>query len=323
MQKKKVGTSDVQISEMILGCWVMGGAQWGGADDNESIRAIHAARDAGMTTLDTAEGYNNGYSETIVGRAIQDHPHDYVISTKVGAKHLRRDVLKETCESSLRRLGRDYLDIYFVHWPSNAFGGELVPFDETMIAMEDLKKEGKIRAIGLSNFGLEDFEEAKKYARVDVYQPPFNMLWRKIEEEMLPYCVKNDISVMAYSPIAQGLLTGKFTMETKFAEGDARSETPLFLPENRVRALELVEKMRPLTEKYGQTLAQIAIRWVMQFPGITAPIVGGRTAEQVCENVGATGWEMEAQDFDLINEWSREFWSNTPKYRHFFNTEIV
>jgi len=323
MQKKRVGSSDVQITEMVLGCWVMGGTQWGGAVDEDSIRAIHAARDVGVDTLDTAEGYGNGCSETVVGRAIREHPHDYVISTKVGARHLKHDDLKEACENSLKRLGRDFIDIYYVHWPADAFGGAPVPFDETIGAMAELKKEGKIRAIGLSNFTVEDFEQARKIVDVDVYQPPFNILWRRIEEKELPYCKETGTSIMAYSPIAQGLLSGKFTMDSAFREGDARSTVPVFFPENRSRAIQLIEKIKPLTEKYNKSVAQIAINWVMQFPGITAPIVGGRTAKQVLENVGATGWALDPEDFVMIDELSKEFWSRTPRYKSFFDGTII
>lgn len=323
MQTKNIGTSGVQVSEMILGCWVMGGAQWGGADDKESIRAIHAALEAGINTLDTAEAYNDGYSETIIGKAIQAHPHDYVISSKALNSHSRHDDLKAACENSLRRLGRDYLDLYFLHWPSHFYGGEKVPLEETIGAMSELKKEGKIRAIGLSNFSVEEFETAMKIDRVDVYQPPFNILWRRMETENLPYCVENNISIIPYSPIAQGLLSGKFTMDSVFPEDDIRGGTPLFLPENRTRALKLIEEVRPIAEKYGKTLAQLAIRWVMQFPGVTAPIVGGRTDKQVWENTGACGWELEQEDFEKIDLLSREFWRDTPHYNHFFDTAIV
>lgn len=323
MNMKKLGTSGVQVSEMILGCWVMGGAQWGGADDNESIRAIHAAYDAGINTLDTAEAYNDGYSESIIGKAIQGHPNDYVISSKALNCHSKYDQLKAACENSLKRLGRDYLDVYFLHWPSHFYGGKKVPLEETMAAMSELKKEGKIRAIGLSNFSVEEFKIAMEVDRVDVYQPPFNILWRRMEDENLPYCIENGISVIPYSPIAQGLLSGKFSIDSVFPDNDIRSNTPLFLPENRIKALELIEKLRPIAEKYRKTLAQLAIKWVMQFPGITAPIVGGRTDKQVLENVGACGWKMEQSDFEKINTLSKDFWRQMSHYNHFFDTAVI
>lgn len=323
MKMKKIGASGVQVSEIILGCWVMGGTQWGGADDNESIKAIHAAYNAGINTLDTAEAYNDGYSESIIGKAIQDHPNDFVISSKALNCHSKHDDLKAACENSLKRIGRDYLDIYFLHWPSHFYGGENVPLEETMAAMAELKREGKIRAIGLSNFSVEEFKTAMKIDRVDVYQPPFNILWRRMETENLAYCKENNISITPYSPIAQGLLSGKFNINSVFPDNDIRSNTPLFLPENRTRALKLIEEIRPLTQKYDKTLAQIAIKWVMQFPGITAPIVGGRIDKQVLENVGACNWELEKSDFEKIDNLSKEFWKQTPHYNHFFDTSIV
>lgn len=323
MQRKKIGNSDVHVSEIILGCWVMGGENWGGADDNESIRAIHAALDTGINTLDTAEAYNNGYSETIIGKAIRGRENKYVISSKATYLHSKRDALRLACENSLKRIGRDYLDIYFLHWPSYSFGGESVPLEETMSALAELKQEGKIRTIGLSNFSISEFEEAQKYARVDVYQPPFNILWRRMEAEHLAYCLENNISIIPYSPIAQGLLSGKFSMDSKFTGDDIRPGTPLFQPNNMKHALELIEKLRPIADKYDRTLAQLALRWVMQFPGIAAPIVGARTDRQVRENAGAAGWAIEREDFEQINAWSRGFWIQMPKYNHFFDATVL
>jgi aryl-alcohol dehydrogenase-like predicted oxidoreductase len=319
MKKKLLGKSKVEISEIVLGCWAMGGEFWGGTDDEKSINAIRAAFDLGITTLDTAEAYNKGYSERVIAQALKGIKNDVVISSKVASSHLAYDQVIEACERSLVNLNRDYIDIYFLHWPSR----EGVPLEETMKAMDKLKKDGKIKCIGLSNFGKDSFELAKSITEVDAYQPPYNLLWRGIDKEMLPYCIENDIGVMPYSPIAQGLLTGKFSLGHQFPEGDTRGRTPLFQPENMKRALILVEQLKPFAEKYDKTLAQLSMRWVMQVSGITAPIVGGRNAKQVKENVGAVGWAIEDSDFEKIDELSREFCDALPNYASYFNKTIV
>lgn len=323
MQRNQIGKSDVTVSEIILGCWVMGGAQWGGADDAESIRAIHAAKDAGIDTLDTAEVYNDGYSEEVIGKAIKGHAHEYVISSKVANNHMRAAEIKRACENSLKRLGRDYLDLYFLHWPAHFYGGEAVPLEESLTALAELQQAGKIKAVGLSNFSQADFEAAGKVLRIDAYQPPFSLLWRRPAEELFDYCIAQDIAVVPYSPLGQGLLSGKFRMDTEFKGDDIRPGTPLFQPENRSRALALVEELRPIAQKYGKTPAQLAIRWVMQFPGVTAPIVGGRTAKQVGENAGAAGWSISDEDFAAMDKLSRDFWQQMPHYNHFFDLTIT
>ena len=323
LARKKVGKSDVEISDIILGCWVMGGDYWGGADDEESIMAIHKAIDLGMNTLDTAEVYNNGYSENIIGRAIKNRVHDVVISTKVAEYNMRHDDVIAACEKSLKRLCRDYIDIYFLHWPAGSFGGPKASLAETMGAMEELQKAGKIRAIGMSNFNMEEFEEARKFIQVDIYQPPFNILWRGSEAVFFPYCMNNDIAIISYSPIAQGILSGKFKLGHVFKEGDSRANTPLFQSGPLERAITLNEKIKPIADKYGKTMAQLAIRWVSQFPGVTAPIVGGRNTSQVEENAGGAGWILSKEDFDFIENLSKEYREQLPNFKHYFDTEII
>jgi aryl-alcohol dehydrogenase-like predicted oxidoreductase len=323
LSRKKAGGSGVEISEIILGCWVMGGERWGGADDNESIRAIHRAIDLGMNTLDTAEAYNNGYSEDIIGRAVRGRSHEVVISSKVQESHMRRGDLVAACERSLKRLGRDCIDIYFLHWPAGYFGGPRASLAETMEAMAGLREAGKIRAIGMSNFTKEQFEEAGKTVKVDICQPPFNILWRGSEAGLFPYCVQHNIAIVPYSPIAQGLLSGKFRPGHVFREGDSRGTTPLFQSGPMERALALTGKLKPIADKYGKTMAQLAIRWASQFPGVTSPIVGGRNPAQVEENSGGAGWVLSGEDFDFIENLSKEYHAALPKFKNYFDTEIV
>jgi aryl-alcohol dehydrogenase-like predicted oxidoreductase len=323
LAKKTLGKSGVEISEIILGCWVMGGEAWGGADDVESVKAIHKAIEMGMNTLDTAEAYNKGYSENIIGKAIKGRINDVVISSKVQENHMKHDDVISACEGSLKRLGRDHLDVYFLHWPAGFFGGPEALLEETMGAMAELKKAGKICAIGLSNFNEAQFETASKVERIDAYQPPFNILWRGDEESMFAYCMKNNIAIVPYSPIAQGLLSGKFRTGHVFKEGDNRVNTPLFQKEIMEEVMTINAKIELIAKAYNKTLAQLAIRWVCEFPGITAPIVGGRNPAQVIENIGGTGWKLDKKHFDSINMLSIEFYKKLPRFRSYFSTEIV
>lgn len=322
MQMKKIGTSSVETSEIVLGTWAMGGTYWGPADDEESIKAIHRALDCGIVTLDTAEAYNNGYSEKIIGKAIEDRKDKVVISTKVANYNSSYEAVKASCHRSLNNLKRDYIDVYYLHWPSYEFGHPYVPFEETLRAVAELKEEGKIRAVGLSNFSLKDFEQAKKIITVDAYQPPFNILWRSVDD-MFPYCMENNISVFPYASVAQGLLTGTISPGYVCGEGDKRSTTPLFQPENMEKAWGIIRELKQMAEKYNKSLVQFVLRWTMQFPGVTAPLVGGRTDKEIEDGIGAVGWEIKEEDFNEVNKLSLTFFNSIPKYKNYFNTEIV
>lgn len=322
MQKKCVGKSGVTVSEIALGTWAMGGTYWGPSDDAESIRAIHAALDHGINMLDTAEAYNDGYSERVIGRAIAGRKDQVVISTKAANYHSSYKDVKAACERSLKNLGRDYVDIYFLHWPSTEFGHEYVPFEETLQGIAELKAEGKIRAFGLSNFQKQDFEFAAKHVRVDAYQPPFNLLWRAADE-MIDFCYGQNIAVFPYASVAQGLLTGMVPPNYVCGEGDKRCTTPLFQPENMKKAWDMVVELRRYAEKYEKTLVQFVLRWMLQKEGITAPLVGGRTDREIEDGVGATGWLIEKGDWLTVDSLSRAFYNSLPRYRNYFSTEIL
>lgn len=322
MQRKKVGKSDVLVSEITLGTWAMGGTYWGPADDEESIRAIHKALDSGMNTLDTAEAYNNGYSERVIGRAIRDRKNEVVISTKAANYHSSYRELLDSCHRSLQNLGRDYIDIYYLHWPSSEFGHDYVPLEESLEAIAKLKQEGKIRAFGLSNFAREDFEKAKTMVEVDAWQPPFNILWRSIDP-MVPYCLENTISIFPYASVAQGLLTGRIAPGYQFAEGDKRNTTPLFQPENLEKAYRIVMQLQQIAHKHHKTIVQLVLRWTIQAPGITSPLVGGRTDGEIADALGALDWELPQEDYDAIDALSKAFFQSLPHYKHYFSTEII
>ncbi|MBD1940758.1 aldo/keto reductase, partial [Coleofasciculus sp. FACHB-712] len=216
MEKRHLGTSDIQISPIVMGTWQAGKRMWVGIEDADTIKAIRVAFDAGITTVDTAEVYGEGHSEQIVAQALSDVRDQAVYATKVFANHLKYDQVIEACDRSLKNLKTDYIDLYQIHWPSGVFKSEIVPIEETMNALNHLKEQGKIRAIGVSNFSRAQLEEAAQYGRIDSLQPPYSLFWRWVEKDAMPYCVENKISILAYSSLAQGLLTGKFGSDHQF-----------------------------------------------------------------------------------------------------------
>ena len=210
MQLRPLNDTQIKISPIVMGTWQAGKAMWTGIDDNETRRAIRASYDAGINTFDTAEVYGNGHSERIVGQALKDVRSKVVLATKVFSNHLKYDQVVEACERSLKNLDTDYIDLYQIHWPPGSFGHVRIPLAETMKALSDLKDQGKIRAIGVSNFDRSQMHEAAQHGRLVSLQPPYSLFWRMVEKEAAPYCRENNMAILAYSPMAQGLLTGKF-----------------------------------------------------------------------------------------------------------------
>lgn len=314
--------SGLVLSRIVAGGWQAGRDLWVGIDDEESVAALRAALEAGITTFDTAEDYGAGHSERVLARALGPRRDEIVIATKVSWDHLRRDQVVEACERSLRNLGTDVIDLYQIHWPAGTFGSERVPLEETMEALVRLREQGKIRAIGVSNFDLAQLRQACALGPVDSLQPPYSLLWRHAERELLPWCRAHGVAVLAYSPLAQGLLTGKIGPEQPLEEGDNRRDNRLFQPPLRARAHALVEAMRPLAATRGITLAQLALAWVADQPG-TAAIAGARTPAQARENAAAgtlllepelrakldalgpsMGWDVAQNDEPVMWTWS-------------------
>ena len=301
MEFRMLGTSGIKISSIIMGTWQAGKDMWAGIDDTESTAAIKAAYDAGITTFDTAAVYGNGHSERIVGNALQDVRDNVVIATKVFSSHLKYQQVIEACHRSLKNLNTDYIDLYQIHWPPGSFGAKHVPLEETMGALTDLKAQDKIRAIGVSNFSRSQMEKAAKYGKIDSLQPPYSLFWRKVETDALPYCLENNITVLAYSSMAQGLLTGKFGPDHKFAQGDHRFRNKLFQPENYERVQKALEKLRPIAKANNITLGQLALAWIIFQPGICA-IAGARSAEQATQNAAAANARLSEQDLAAVDE---------------------
>ncbi|MCK4283032.1 MAG: aldo/keto reductase [Candidatus Brocadiae bacterium] len=322
MEYAKLGSSDVEVSRVMFGAWAVGGWLWGGTDDEGSVAAIRKGIDLGMTTIDTAPVYGFGHSERIVGQAIAGRRDEVIIATKCGLRwdreggdhffdstdlegrpvstyrNLRADSILEEIDRSLERLGVDYVDLYQCHWPDPT-----TPLSETMEGLNKVLEEGKARAVGVSNFTEEMIEEAGRYGPVASDQPLYNMLDRDAERDVLPFCAERDVAVIVYSPLHQGLLTGKVTMERTFPESDQRSDKVWFHPQNRKRVLDFLEKVTPIAEGHGKTLAQVAINWCLCQHGLTAAIVGARRPEQVEENAGGAGWRLSEGELAQIRGW--------------------
>ena len=301
MELRTLGTSDINISPIIMGTWQTGKDMWVGIDDTESTQAIKAAYDAGITTFDTAEVYGNGHSERIVGKALYDVRDRVVIATKVFSNHLQYKQVIDACHRSLKNLNTDYIDLYQIHWPPGSFGSKNVSPEETMRAMTDLKAQGKIRAIGVSNFSRSQIEDAATYGRIDSLQPPYSLFWRKVEADAMPYCRQNNITLLAYSSMAQGLLTGKFGPDHRFAKGDHRFKNKLFQPENYARVQKALERLRPIAAANHITLGQLALAWVISQPG-TCAIAGARNPEQAVQNAAAGNVRLSEEHLAAIDD---------------------
>jgi myo-inositol catabolism protein IolS len=305
MEKRSLGTSKVQITPILMGTWQAGKKMWAGIDDRESVRAIRAAVDAGITTIDTAEVYGQGHSEQIVAQAVSDLRDRLQYASKVFTNHLKYNQVIEACERSLTNLQTDYLDLYQIHWPSGSFGSESVPIEETMSALNKLQEDGKIRAIGVSNFNREQLAQAANYGRIDSLQPPYSLFWRKIENDAIPYCIEHKISVLAYSPMAQGLLTGKFSPSHQFEPDDHRSANVLFQGKNFERANQALAQLKPIALKHNCTLAQLSLAWLIAQPQTNA-IAGARTVEQAQDNAKAANVSLSAEELQEIDRIGRQ-----------------
>ncbi len=317
MERRQLGRTDLQLSEIGLGCWIMGKSQWINVRDEESIATIHSAIEQGINWLDTAEGYGRGHSEEVIGEALQAHNREeIIIATKVSPEHLGREKLPEALAGSLRRLRTDYIDLYQIHWPNPYYEYDKdhpeIPLEETMEALLTEQEKGNIRYIGVSNFNVRQMAQALAIGRFDSLQPPYSLFFRHIEKSIVPFCLENDIGIIAYSPLAQGLLTGKFSPENRPEPEDIRSRNKLFQSPTFEAAIEAVATVREVGERYGKTPAQTAIRWVIQQPGITSAIVGGRNPHQVQENVGATGWKLDDEDIKLLSSVGDQVMSTLP-----------
>lgn len=309
MERRHIGTTGIEVSTISLGCWPMGGDYWGGADDEESIRTVHRALELGVNFLDTAPAYGNGRSEEVVGRALEGRREEAVISTKASGLGRSEDDLRSQLAKSLERLRTDYVDVYFLHWPNRN-----EPLAPAIEALERMRSDGMIRAIGVSNFDVKMLEMAGKYGTVDILQPPYNLIWRFIEEDVLPWCADHGIGVSTYSSLAQGILAGAIRLNSHYPSGDLRPRSVLWKPENLGKCLYTAERVRAVAKELGVTPAQLSLRWLVSRPGVTTALVGARTVAELEENAGAVGWEMPDEAAALLEEISDEVYRSMPFY---------
>jgi len=294
MNQRVLGRSGIAVSTVSMGCWAFAGDwRWGPQDDEDSILAVRTALDLGINLFDTAEDY--GRSEVIVGRALAGRRHEAVIATKANPSHVGRDSLQLACEQSLQRLGTDYIDLYQLHWPSRT-----VPLAETMEGLERLREQGKVRAIGVSNFGVQDLSDLLALGRCEADQLPYNLLCRAIEFGTRSKCVEEEIGILCYMPLFQGILAGKFASADEVPE--ARTRTRHFSgarPRSRhgeagceAETFAAVDRIRHISERIGEPMARVAIAWLLQQPGVTSVLAGARNPEQVRWNVESAGLEL-------------------------------
>ncbi len=306
MEYRALGTSGLTVSVIGMGCWPMAGVGWTGIDDSASLAALEAAMDGGITLIDTAYMYGrNGESERLVGRAISGRRDQVVLATKCGlywdGGKLRHDSSRKRVlaqiEESLRRLNTDYVDLYQVHAPD-----ENTPFEETAATLAELKSQGKIRAIGVSNYDVVQMKRFARHTPLHSDQPPYNPLIRDIEVEILPYCMDNRIGVISYWPMYKGLLTGKYGRGHRFPEGDARNDDPRFQGAALDRTLRALDRLRPIADEYGKSLAQLVIHWTASQPGITSVLCGATRPAHVAQNIDAVGWELSEEHRGQVDE---------------------
>jgi aryl-alcohol dehydrogenase-like predicted oxidoreductase len=308
MQTRKLGNSDLHITPVGYGAWAIGGSgwefAWGSQNDNDSIAAIHRSLELGVNWIDTAAVYGLGHSEEVVARALKSWPgpRPYVF-TKCGLrwdakgtvrKVLTADSIQHEVEDSLRRLSLDVIDLYQIHWPPDPDSAEL---EEGWSMMAQLQRQGKVRWIGVSNFNVQQLRRAQTMVPITSLQPPYSLVHREIEDRVLPYCLREGIGVIVYSPMASGLLTGAMTREraAKLPKDDWRKNHPDFTEPNLSRNLALVERLQEIARRHNRSAGEVAIAWTLHHPAVTGAIVGARSARQA-EGV------MRAGDLRLTDE---------------------
>ncbi len=319
MLTREIGSSGIRASAIGLGTWAIGGWMWGGTDEQQSIAAIQASIDEGVTLIDTAPAYGQGLSEEIVGKAIRGRRDKVVLATKCGLvwhtvqgnhffdyegrpvhRYLGRESIVYEVEQSLRRLSTDYIDHYITHWQDPT-----TPIDETVAALEQLKRQGKIRSIGASNVSADDLRTYVGTGALDAIQEQYSMVKRDIERTLIPVCRENGISVLSYSSLALGLLSGKIGPERVFSGDDQRKDNPTFSVANREKIARLMADIAPLADAHDATPAQIVITWTLSQPGITFALCGARNPVQARENAQAGRIRLSQPEITTISEAAR------------------
>ncbi|NBD12824.1 MULTISPECIES: aldo/keto reductase [Corallococcus] len=313
MQKRRLGNSDMDLTPLGFGAWAIGGGgwafAWGSQDDARSIEAIQRALDSGINWIDTAAVYGLGHSEEVVAKALQGRDRRPYVFTKCAmvwndqgdvSRAFNAESVRKECEASLRRLKVDAIDLYQVHWPVDS----TAELEEGWTALAELQRQGKVRWLGVSNFNVSQLQQVQKIAKVTSLQPPYSLIHRDIEDDLLPYCQQQGIGVIVYSPMASGLLTGAMTRGRiqQMPDDDWRRRSPDFQEPKLSHHLALVERMREVGARHGRSPAEVAIAWVLRDPAVTAAIVGARSAKQVDGFIHAADLRLTSEEVREVEE---------------------
>jgi len=313
LQTRRLGKTDLHVTAIGFGAWAIGGGDWkfgwGDQDDAESVAAIRRAIDSGVNWIDTAAAYGFGHSEEVVAKALEGIAERPYVFTKCGlvpsgandgtpVENISRASIVAECEASLKRLRVEAIDLYQIHWPTD----EIAEIDEAWATMADLKRSGKVRYIGVSNFNVEEMERAEKIAPIDSLQPPYSLVKREIEAAILPHCRAREIGVIVYSPMQSGLLSGAMTRErvARLPANDWRSRSAEFSEPKLSQNLELVERLRAVGERHGRSPGEVAIAWTLRDPVVTGAIVGGRSPQQIDGIIAAAGFRLTREEIAEI-----------------------
>lgn len=312
MKKRKLGKSSLEISELILGTWAIGGTMWSDYDEKGAVEAIEAAISNGINMIDTAPVYGNGHAEELIGKAIKGRRDKIVIATKCGLdienrmkKDLRPEFVMHDLEMSLKRLGTDYVDLYQIHWPVND-----IPIQQTMEAMMKLKDQGKIRYIGVCNFSGTELSEAAKYGEVVSFQPNYSLLERDIENDQMKICAGHGIGIISYGSLGAGMLTGKYKEPPSFRKGDARSFFYKFFKEKYwPEVKKVVDKVCMIAGQRDVKPGHVALAWILSKKGIAGAIFGARNAAQVEDNLGGASLILTGEEISILDDVSQNVYS--------------
>jgi aryl-alcohol dehydrogenase-like predicted oxidoreductase len=292
---------------LALGCWTFGPNQWTGKEDANLLAAMQTSLDSGISHFDTAADYGDGYSERIIGRFLKGRREAVFLATKANVGEMNAVTMLARVYESLARLETDVIDLFYIHWPRK--GKDLRPLME---GLEMARQKGLIRAIGVSNFSVEQMEQVAEVGTINAHQLCYNLFWRYAEQDVIPYCQQHNIAVVTYSSIAHGILGGKFSRELNFQKGDGREHILLFQPGIWEHVYEGVEQVKALASECGRSLTQLAIRWVLAQPGITSSLVGARDATQARQNAEALAGEIPDSVFERMTSISDSVMKNVP-----------
>jgi aryl-alcohol dehydrogenase-like predicted oxidoreductase len=306
MEYRLLGASGIRVSAVALGCWPIAGMTSGGVTDRDSLATIEACFELGINFLDTAYAYGmQGESERLIGQALAGRRDQMVIATKggihwqPGRKQMldaRPETLVRECEASLSRLRTDHVDLLYLHAPDPN-----TPLADSAAALAELRRQGKTRAVGVSNVSFDQLRQFASVCPLTAFQPAFNMLDRGIERELLPWCREHHVAVVVYWPLVKGLLAGRLARDHVFPTTDSRHKYPMFQGEEYQRNLDLVDQLRPIAAECGHSVAQLVINWTIHQPGITSALCGAKRPDQICENAAGAGWQLTADQAARID----------------------